>query len=71
PFELSSVLFLSAMIGAIIIGKKDDAPHREVTSGEQTDGMDNIVKNDAPLINPAVGNARTALPEHDHYQSHN
>ena len=24
PFEISSVLFLSAMIGAIVIGKKDD-----------------------------------------------
>jgi NADH-quinone oxidoreductase subunit J len=24
PFELSSVLFLSAMIGAVVIGKKDD-----------------------------------------------
>jgi NADH:ubiquinone oxidoreductase subunit 6 (subunit J) len=23
PFEISSVLFLSAMIGAILIGKKD------------------------------------------------
>jgi NADH-quinone oxidoreductase subunit J len=24
PFEISSVLFLSAMIGAVIIGKKDE-----------------------------------------------
>ena len=24
PFEISSVLFLSAMIGAIVIGKKED-----------------------------------------------
>jgi NADH-quinone oxidoreductase subunit J len=24
PFELSSVLFLSAMIGAVVIGKKDE-----------------------------------------------
>ena len=24
PFEISSVLFLSAMIGAVVIGKKDD-----------------------------------------------
>jgi len=23
PFEISSVLFLSAMIGAVVIGKKD------------------------------------------------
>lgn len=71
PFELSSVLFLSAMIGAIVIGKKDEPLNREVTSGEQMDGMDNMVKNDAPLINPSVGNARTALPEHEHYESHN
>jgi NADH-quinone oxidoreductase subunit J len=26
PFEISSVLFLSAMIGAIVIGKKEEAP---------------------------------------------
>jgi len=26
PFEVSSVLFLSAMIGAMVIGKKEDAP---------------------------------------------
>ena len=25
PFEISSVLFLSAMIGAVVIGKKDEA----------------------------------------------
>ncbi len=25
PFELSSILFLSAMVGAVVIGKKDDA----------------------------------------------
>ena len=25
PFEISSVLFLSAMIGAVVIGKKEDA----------------------------------------------
>ena len=24
PFEISSVLFLSAMIGAVVIGKKDE-----------------------------------------------
>lgn len=70
PFELSSVLFLSAMIGAIVIGKKDSAPHREVTSGEQLDGMDNIVKNDAPLIDPSLSNARTVTPEHEHYEAH-
>lgn len=27
PFEISSVLFLSAMIGAIVIGKKEDSTH--------------------------------------------
>jgi NADH-quinone oxidoreductase subunit J len=27
PFEISSVLFLSAMIGAIVIGKKEDSAH--------------------------------------------
>ena len=27
PFEISSVLFLSAMIGAVIIGKKDEITH--------------------------------------------
>jgi len=26
PFEISSVLFLSAMIGAVVIGKKEDQP---------------------------------------------
>lgn len=26
PFEISSVLFLSAMIGAVVIGKKEDSP---------------------------------------------
>lgn len=26
PFEISSVLFLSAMIGAVVIGKKEDVP---------------------------------------------
>jgi NADH-quinone oxidoreductase subunit J len=30
PFELSSVLFLSAMIGAIVIGKKDPEPKEQV-----------------------------------------
>jgi NADH-quinone oxidoreductase subunit J len=70
PFELTSVLFLSAMIGAIVIGRKDDAPHRNVTSGEQTDGMDNTVRNDAPLINPPYDNARTVVPEHGNYEAH-
>jgi NADH-quinone oxidoreductase subunit J len=26
PFEISSVLFLSAMIGAVLIGKKEKTP---------------------------------------------
>lgn len=29
PFEISSVLFLSSMIGAVVIGKKEDAPATE------------------------------------------
>jgi NADH-quinone oxidoreductase subunit J len=33
PFEISSVLFLSAMIGAVVIGKKED-PHA-ITKAEQ------------------------------------
>jgi len=33
PFEISSVLFLSAMIGAVVIGKKED-PH-SITKAEQ------------------------------------
>ncbi len=70
PFEISSVLFLSAMIGAIIIGKKDDGAHREVTSGEQTDGMDNLVKPDNPTIFPPRENARTVVPEHENYEAH-
>jgi len=32
PFEISSVLFLSAMIGAIVIGKKEEPA--EITKGE-------------------------------------
>jgi NADH-quinone oxidoreductase subunit J len=70
PFEMSSVLFLSAMIGAVVLSKKDDSPHRSVTSGEQTDGMDNHVKNDAPLITPSYDNARTVVPEHGNYEAH-
>ncbi len=70
PFEISSVLFLSAMIGAIIIGKKDDGVHREVTSGEQMDGMDNLVKPDNPTTFPSRENARTVVPEHENYEAH-
>jgi NADH-quinone oxidoreductase subunit J len=70
PFEISSVLFLSAMIGAIIIGKKDDGAYRDVTFGEQTDGADNLVKPDTPTIVPSRENARTVVPEHDNYEAH-
>ena len=70
PFEISSVLFLSAMIGAIVIGKKDDAVHREVSMGEQTDGMDNLVKSDNPSTYPPRENARTVVPEQENYESH-
>jgi NADH-quinone oxidoreductase subunit J len=70
PFEISSVLFLSAMIGAVVIGKKGDEPNRETTSGEQLDGMDNIVKPENPSIFPPRGNARTVVPEHENYESH-
>lgn len=34
PFEISSVLFLSAMIGAIVIGKKEDIPHSNKSEKE-------------------------------------
>jgi len=70
PFEISSVLFLSSMIGAIIIGKKDDGAYREVTSGEQIDGADNMVRPDTPTIFPPRENARTVVPEHDNYEAH-
>lgn len=40
PFEISSVLFLSAMIGAIVIGKRDDGE-----AGETGAGMAQYVKN--------------------------
>jgi NADH-quinone oxidoreductase subunit J len=70
PFEISSVLFLSAMIGAIIIGKKDDGAHRDITFGEQTDGLDNLVKPDSPTTVPSRENARTVVPEHDNYEAH-
>ena len=70
PFEISSVLFLSAMIGAIVIGKKDDGPHREVSMGEQTDGMDNMTKSNHPGTFPSRENARTVVPEGENYESH-
>ena len=40
PFEISSVLFLSAMIGAIVIGKKDDN-----TADSSVAGMAQYVRN--------------------------
>ncbi len=70
PFEISSVLFLSAMIGAIVVGKKDDSVHRDVSIGDQIDGMDNLVRPDTPSTYPPRENARTVVPEHDHYESH-
>lgn len=39
PFEISSVLFLSAMVGAIVIGKKDEG------SEDTTAGMAQYVRN--------------------------
>ncbi len=70
PFEISSVLFLSAMIGAIIIGKKDEGAYRGTTSGEQTDGADNMIRPENPTVFPSRENARTVVPEHDHYEAH-
>ncbi len=45
PFEISSVLFLSAMIGAVVIGKKEDQ-HSTIAKNEQVDNVikDNIIK---------------------------
>ncbi len=40
PFEISSVLFLSAMVGAIVIGKREDGE-----PGDTTAGMAQYVKN--------------------------
>ncbi len=40
PFEISSVLFLSAIIGAIVIGKKDEGE-----PADSTTGMAQYVKN--------------------------
>jgi NADH-quinone oxidoreductase subunit J len=34
PFEISSVLFLSAMIGAVVIGKREDTHNNSVQKGE-------------------------------------
>jgi len=58
PFEISSVLFLSAMIGAVVIGKKD------------SDHKDDRDLADVPTIIPSRENARTVVPEHDNYESH-
>lgn len=38
PFEISSVLFLSAMMGAIVIPKKDDSKHTS-GNGEATENV--------------------------------
>jgi NADH-quinone oxidoreductase subunit J len=40
PFEISSVLFLSAMVGAIVIGKRSDEE-----PGDSTSGMAQYIKN--------------------------
>ena len=40
PFEISSVLFLSAMVGAIVIGKKEDGQ-----TDNNADGMAQYVRN--------------------------
>ncbi len=63
PFEISSVLFLSAMIGAIVIGKKDDGGFRD-GAGEGKDVLD------SPTTFPSRENARTVVPEHDNYEAH-
>ncbi len=60
PFEISSVLFLSAMIGAIVIGKKDSGPK---------DAGDRDLA-DVPSVFPSRENARTVVPEHENYESH-
>src|SRR5690606_4386174 len=41
PFELSSVLFLSAMVGAMVIAKKDKLPQKE----NSTENISNNFKN--------------------------
>ena len=60
PFEISSVLFLSAMIGAIVIGKKDSATK---------DAGDRDLS-ESPGVFPSRENARTVVPEHENYESH-
>lgn len=65
PFEVSSVLFLSAMIGAIVIGKKDDGG----VQNEQ-DGMASNVPNSVPLVQPSRENSRTVVPETGNYPTH-
>lgn len=46
PFEISSILFLSAMVGAVVIGKKDEwsAPlkHEQIEKVEETKGAMNL-----------------------------
>ena len=69
PFEISSVLFLSAMIGAIVIGKKDAPTIVEGDNLGHTDGMRNIHPTNPPT-DPERDNARTVVPEHEHYEAH-
>jgi hypothetical protein len=40
PFEISSILFLSAMVGAVVIGKKDEQLSKESSQeSSRTDGQ--------------------------------
>jgi NADH-quinone oxidoreductase subunit J len=52
PFEISSILFLSAMVGAVVIGKRDetrvaDSPveqeSRKMHEARETMGIDDLV----------------------------
>ena len=63
PFEISSVLFLSAMIGAMVIGKKEtQLPDDGIAPNEK-------IPVNAPLTNPSRENSRTVLPE-TKYEEH-
>ena len=48
PFEISSILFLSAMVGAVVIGKRDEktvaekAVEKELKRADETRGVMNI-----------------------------
>jgi NADH-quinone oxidoreductase subunit J len=68
PFEISSVLFLSAMIGAIIIGKKDPGTPGD-KNAEASDVPEYLTRPDAGPI-PGRENARTVVPEQENYEAH-